>query len=166
MIVFPSKHSSEELLNRWDDYTSPARFAGNDDTMDLIFVSKRKGNKLRLVRKARSAYELFSCVFRGEIVEKETGSEIRGVFTKSIFDYSLVGAIVGILFYIRSIIIERGGNLSAINTLLAIGIVGGVLLLLNARSVKRRYAEFIFRITEEETNAFKPKKELDKNKKD
>ena len=162
MTTFPSKYSLDELKERWDDFTSPARFAGNDDTMDLIFVSKRKGNKLRLVRKARSAYELFSCVFRGEIVEKETGCEIRGNFTKSIFDYALIGSIIGVLFYIRLILIDRGANLSAINTLLAVGIIGGVLLLLNTRSTKRRYAEFIFRITEQETNAFKPKKELEK----
>jgi hypothetical protein len=60
------------------------------------------------------------------------------------------------------IIIDRGGDLSAVNTLLAVGIIGGALLLINTRSVKRRYAEFIFRITEEENNSFKPKKELEK----
>ena len=160
MTVFPSKYNIEELSERWDDFTSPARFAGNDETMDLVYVSKRDGNKIKLVRKARSSLEPFSCVFRGEIVPKGNKSEIRGIFTKSIFDYSLVAGILTLLFYIRFLIIERNGNINAINTLLVIGIISGIVLLINRRSTKRRYAEFIFRITEEETNAFKRKKEL------
>lgn len=161
MTVFPSKYSSEELTKRWDEYTSPARFAGNDDNMDLIFVSKRNGSKLNLVRRARASREIFSSIFRGKIVATDNGSEIQGYFTKSIFDYVSVVAIIGILFYIRTLVIERGGNINAINTLLAAGIIGGMLLLINTRRTKRKYAEFIFRITGEELPIFKSKKERD-----
>ena len=44
MVKFTSEYSQNTLIEKWDEYTSPARFAGSDDTMDLIFVSKRKGN--------------------------------------------------------------------------------------------------------------------------
>ena len=108
MVKFPCDYSVEELSQRWDDYTSPARFAGSDDTMDLIFVAKRNGNKVQLVRKARTVREPFTCVFRGKIKKTDKGSEISGVFTKSFFDYVLVGLLMAFMLYLRTIVIERG----------------------------------------------------------
>ncbi len=159
MIKFTSAFSAEELAERWDDYTSPARFAGNDDTMDLIFMGERNGDKVRLVRKARTVKEPFTCVFRGRIKKQEQGSVIEGVFTKSIFDYILVGLLIAFVFYIRTIIVERGGSLVSVNALLAITIISGIALLFNYRSVKRRYAEFIFRITGQELPLFRSKRD-------
>ena len=166
MVKFPSEFSGQELTERWDEYTSPARFAGSDDRMDLIFVSKRKDNKVRLVRRARHAFEPFSTVFRGKIVSDEKGSEIIGSFTKSIFDYSIVALILALLFYIRAIVIERGENLATINGLLLIGIIGSLILLYNRRSEKRKYAELIFRITGTEIPIFLSKKDMNDNSKD
>ncbi len=163
MIKFPSEFLPEELAERWDDYTSPARFAGNDDTMDLIFVSKRNGDKVRLVRKARTVREPFTCVFRGRIKKTEKGSEIEGVFTKSIFDYLIVGLIIAFMFYARSLVLERGGSPVSINGLLAIAIIGGIGLLINYRSAKRAYSEFIFRITGMDMPMFLSKKEAKKH---
>lgn len=166
MVKFPSEFSGKELTERWDEFTSPARFAGSDDRMDLIFVSKRDNNKVRLVRRARHAFEPFSTVFRGKIVSNEQGSEIVGSFTKSFFDYSVIALILALLLYIRAIIIERGESLATINSLLIIGIIGGLILLYNRRSEKRKYAEFIFRITGNEIPIFLSKKELNNDPKD
>ncbi len=163
MVKFPSDYSAEELSQRWDDYTSPARFAGSDDTMDLIFVAKRNGDKVRLVRKARTVREPFTCVFRGKIKKTEKGSEISGIFTKSLFDYILVGLLIAFMFYLRTIVIERGSPLGSVNTLLAVVIIGGLALLINYRSAKRKYAELIFRITGKELPIFLSKKQMEKN---
>ena len=64
MHTFESRYSKDELISRWDEFTSPARFAGTDDVMDLIFVSKRKGNKVRLVKRARTKRDPFACEAR------------------------------------------------------------------------------------------------------
>lgn len=163
MVRFPSELSIDELTENWDEFTSPARFAGSDDTMDLIFVAKRKENKVKLVRRARTVREPFSCVFRGEIVKTEQGSEIKGSFTKSYFDYILCAAVLGILFYIRSFIIERGASLGAMNTLLIAAIIGSILLLANFRPTKRRYAEFLYQITGKDAKLFLSRKEIKEN---
>jgi hypothetical protein len=159
MICFPSDFSVEKLIENWDEYTSPARFAGSDDTMDLIFVSKRNKNKVKLVRRARFAREPFSTVFRGKIKKTKSGSEIVGVFTKTILDYVISAAVLALLFYIRAIIIERGGHLNTINVLLAVSIIAFLLLLMNTRGSKRHYSDFICRITGIDVNYFLSKKE-------
>ena len=159
MVKFPSDLSAEKLSENWNEHTSPARFAGSDDTMDLIFMSKRKGDSVRLVRKARSAHEPFSCVFRGKIKSNGNGSEIVGVFTKSIFDYLFTIALVALVFYMRSYVIERSQDLGAINVILIVVLVSCALLLYNRRATKRKYAEFIFRITEKEIPLFLTRQE-------
>lgn len=166
MIKFPSNLSPQELAEKWDEYTSPARFAGSDDTMDLIYVSHRKENTLKLVRKARTAREPFSCIFRGRINATEKGSEIVGFFAKSVFDYVIVAIILALVFYIRSLIVARGESLGAINTILVVALCASALLLYNTRAAKRRYADFIFRITGQEIPVFltrKEKKDLEEN---
>ncbi len=161
MVHFPSDLSYDELVAQWDEHTSPARFAGNDDSMDLIFVSKRKGNKVKLVRRARTAREPFSTVFRGKIVETEKGSEVVGYFTKALSDYAFAAGLIALLFYIRSIIIERAEALNTINIFLVIAIAGCSLLLMNLRPAKRRYADFIYRITGVDTGLFLSRREVD-----
>ena len=41
MLSLESKHSVSALSSRWDERTSPARFAGNDDVLDMIYFAKR-----------------------------------------------------------------------------------------------------------------------------
>lgn len=159
MICFESDFSVEKLIENWDDFTSPARFAGNDDTMDLIFVAKRKDDRVKLVRRARFSREPFSTVFRGKIRKTKNGSEIVGVFTKTIFDYVFSAAVIGFIYYVRSIIIERGASLNTINALLAISIIAFLLLLLNTRATKRRYSDFLCRITGKPNDKFLTKRE-------
>ena len=86
MINFQSGYSATELISRWDEYTSISRFAGSDETMDLVYISKRRGNRVKLVRKAQLSREPFSTVFRGRIKNSKNGSEIVGCFTKSLLD--------------------------------------------------------------------------------
>lgn len=160
MINFESDMSVDELVEKWDEYTSPARFAGSDDTMDLIFMANRKGKKVKLVRRARSNREPFTSVFRGEISETRHGSKISGFFTKSIIDYCFIGCLIGLLFYIRNVFVERGDSLNTINVLLSFAIIGGLLLLYNTRASKRKYADFISRITGKENRYFLTKKEM------
>ena len=143
MIKFESEYSANVLKERWDEFTSPARFAGNDDTMDLIFVSRRKKDKVRLVRRSRLARDPFACVFRGEIAD----NQIVGVFTKSILDYVVIAAVYALLLYIRSYTISNGNSLKTINSLLAIAVLAGVALLFNTKRTKRKYIDFISRIT-------------------
>ena len=164
MVEFESKYSAEELIQRWDEHTSISRFAGCDDTMDLIFVSKRKGNSVKLVRKARYSREPFSPVFRGKIENKDSGSKVVGFFTKTWADYSFVLIINAILFYVRTFVIDRGESPDTINTLIAASLLCSILLLLNYRPSKRRYAEFISRITGEDNELFV--KKSDRNEED
>lgn len=159
MVVFKSDYSSSELSNRWDEYTSVSRFAGSDDTMDLIFVSKRKNNKVKLIRRAKSSVEPFSLVFRGKIRDAENGSELVGFFTKSIADYISVATILSILVYIRSIVLERSDNPNTINALIICVAIISLLFLWNYRSSKRKYADFISRITGKENDLFLTKEE-------
>ena len=158
MIKFTSNYSESELINRWDDYTSVSRFAGCDDRMDLIFCSKRSGNRVKLIRKARAANEPFSIVFRGNIKKTESGSEIVGIFTKSIFDYIIIAAVLALVFCMRYYVMQRGQSLATVNTLLVAAIVVSIMALYCRRSAKRKYAEFIYRITGNEENHYKSKK--------
>ncbi len=163
MVKFESDYSEEKLINRWDEHTSISRFAGSDDTMDLIYVSKRNGNKIRLIRKAPLAREPFSTVFRGFIRKTEKGSEIVGIFTKSVFDYILVALILVILFYVRSYVINRGDEITTINTLLVFAIAGSLMCLYNYRTTKRKFADFISRITGKDNKLFLTKTEMKEN---
>ncbi len=159
MLNFKSKLSYDELKARWDEFTSPARFAGSDDNLDLVFMSKRNDDKVKLVRRAKSTREPFSCVFRGRIKKSENGSEIVGVFTKAWIDYIFVAIVLGLMFYIRNGISERGEPMNTINAVLAFSIVAGILLLLNTRATKRRYCDFIARIADVEHRYFLKKNE-------
>ena len=161
MVEFKSKLTAEQLTEAWDEFTSPSRFAGSDDTLDLIFISKRNKEKVRLVHRARNGVQPFNCIFRGRIVECEGGSAVKGTFTKSIFDYGFVAAVIALLFYIRYLVIERGDSLHTINVILACSIIGSLLLLINTRATKRKYADFITRITREKNVHFLKKNEMD-----
>lgn len=146
MVEIRSGHKREVLESRWDEMTSPARFAGCDDTMDLIFVAKRSGGRVRLVRKARIAHEPFCCVFRGKISGSGSGSVIKGVFTKSVADYYIVLLITALLFYVRHEVILRGSSQYTINFLIAFWLVAAVMLLYNTKRARGKYIEMLNRI--------------------
>lgn len=87
MVELESDYSKEELISRRDEYTSAARFAGSDETLDLIFVSKRNGDRIKFIRKSNSVHEPYAAVFHGKISGEGGRSCIKDIFTKSVLDY-------------------------------------------------------------------------------
>ena len=156
----PSEYSPEELEKRWDEYTSPARFAGNDDTLDLIFSATRRGNRIKLVRRAGTTHEPYAAVFRGRIVADKNGSALKGVFTKSIADYVITAIIISIAAMMRVYAESRGSDLYTTNVLLALCIVGGMLLLMNYRRTKRKYVEFMSSVTGKDIGLYRSRREM------
>lgn len=160
MVRLESDKTKEELISSWDDKTSPSRFAGSDETMDLIFTSKRKGDRVTLVRRAASVRDPYSCVFRGRIRSKDGKSEIVGWFGKALIDYIATALIIALLFYVRYVIISRGDSGYTIGILLTAALLGGLFLLYNTRAAKRRYVDFMFEITEKPLPMFLSRKEI------
>ncbi len=160
MVKFPCDYTKKELIERWDERTSVARFAGSDETMDLVFVSKRRDSRVKLMRRARSVRDPFASIFYGKIRSNEKGSEVVGFFAKSLLDYILIGTVLALLFYIRSCVVARGEQLETINTLLVVGIIGAVALVWNTRKSKRRYADFISEITGVPVSLFLSRREI------
>ncbi len=147
MLFLKSRYSPEQLAARWDACTSPARFAGNDELLDTIFIASRKKDRVFLIRKASGALDPFATVFRGRIVSCGGGSGIKGHFTKRLFDYLilLLFALADVFFYWRGM---RAGPVSSSMT--AGCIVFAIILLLLAiplRSPRRRYRAFLEEIT-------------------
>lgn len=94
MATLKSNHSPVELASRWDERTSPARFAGNDDVLDTVYRAKRKGNSVFLIRKGSVSLDPFTTVFRGKILPCGEGSMIKGYFSKRAFDYVLLAILL------------------------------------------------------------------------
>ena len=159
MIKLESDYSKEELLSRWDEYTSAARFAGSDETLDLIFVSKRNGDRIKLIRKSNSVHEPYAAVFRGKISGEGGRSCIKGIFTKSVLDYIFTALIIALAFVVRFYAESRGASLYTANVILAAAIIIGILLLFNYRGTKRRYTDFMCRITGRENELFRARGE-------
>ncbi len=150
MLSLNSSHSPKALLSRWDERTSPARFAGNDDVLDTVYRAKRKGNKIFLIRKGYSSVDPFVTVFRGEIAQTEKGSVLRGTFTKRAFDYVLIFLFLAldIAFAARSYLM---GSLTYTGLAgCALFAVIMILLAIPMPSAKRRYTEFLKDITRDE----------------
>lgn len=146
-MVLESKATPEQLMRRWDEKTSPARFAGSDALMDNIFIASRKEDRVFLIRRASGALDPFATVFRGRIIPCGSGSAIKGRFTKRLFDYVLLlllAALDGFVYY-RAL--EDGG---ADPSLTGVCIAVALLLLLLAVPLyapRRRYREFVEEIT-------------------
>lgn len=139
--------SADKLCEKWDDKTSPSRFAGNDDNMDNIFMANRNGNKVKLVRKARNAMDPFATIFRGKICKDSNGSCIKGYFTKSILDYIIILVLLAFDLYI-CISSYLSGSLTAniiFGCIAFLAIL--VLLAVPLKPAKRKYTEFISDIT-------------------
>ena len=75
MLILESRFSPSELAERWDDRTSPARFAGNDDVMDDIYIARRKDNRVFLIRKGVNSLLHALPVFLG--INGDTGLSVE-----------------------------------------------------------------------------------------
>lgn len=143
MLFLKSAYSAERLTVRWDERTSLSRFAGNDELMDNIFVAKRKGDRVILIRKARSAWDPFATVFRGRIVSSDGGSAIKGHFTKRLSDYCLLLLLLLADGYFCLRLREMGklGVSAAAGCLVFAAIL--LLLAVPLRAPRRRYRTFL-----------------------
>ncbi|MBO4452572.1 MAG: hypothetical protein J5793_01425 [Clostridia bacterium] len=159
MVNLYSDYSVEELCSRWDDRTAPARFAGNDDALDLVFSATRRGCRVKLIRRPVDAREPFAAVFRGKIKKAENGSVITGFFTKGVGDYVFSALCTALSFAVfRSAQIREAGVNQA-SMLLTACIVAAIILLYNRRSVKRQYTDFMSDITGKDPKLFLTRRE-------
>ncbi len=143
MLFLKSKYSEADLASRWDERTSPARFAGNDELLDAVFVAKRKQDRVILIRKARGTWDPFATVFRGRIVPLPDGSAIKGYFTKRLFDYVLLFLLLLAdgYFCFR---LQDMGNLTASASVGCLAFAAILLLLaVPLRASRRRYRAFL-----------------------
>lgn len=150
MLSLESKHSVSALSSRWDERTSPARFAGNDDVLDMIYFAKRKGNKVFLVRKGSRSLDLFATVFRGQILPHGEGSVLQGSFSKRLSAYLLLA----VLLVLDGAFAAKAYSIGVLDWAGAMGcLLVAALLILAAiplPGAKKRYTAFMREITDEE----------------
>lgn len=147
MILLRSRFSKEELVARFDEMTSPARFAGNDDYDDNIFMATRKKDKITLIRKARNAWDPFATVFKGEIVSDGENSILQGAFGKRLLDYLiLIGlGVLDFLFYFYASPERQTKSMAGFCIAFAVLLI---VLAIPTRSAKKRYKTFLEDITD------------------
>ena len=150
MLTLKSNHSVSQLIARWDDRTSPARFAGNDDVLDTVYRAKREEDRVYLIRKGSSSIDPFTTVFRGKISRDGEGSVLEGKFTKRSFDYVLLVLFLGldVAFAMRSYLL---GDLTY-GGMLGCGLFALLMILLAIPTpwAKKRYTAFLRDITRED----------------
>jgi hypothetical protein len=149
-LILKSCFGSDELEQRWDERTSPARFAGNDGVMDDIFIASRKGTRVFLIRKGRNTWDPFSTVFRGRIFPSGSGSFIKGYFSKRYFDYVLLVflAIITVYFAYQDYFIN---GFSASSILFYVSVISILTLLaIPLPSARKKYMAFMKEIADKE----------------
>lgn len=149
MIRLDSPKSHDELIKDFDERTSEARFAGNDAVLDNIFVTRRRGDRFTLVRKAKSLRDPFAAVFHGRIISNSDGtSSISGFFARSAVDYIAVILFFAFLMVIRSEVISRGEPVLTVNIIIVMYLLLAASFLMTFKSTKQRYIEFLKDITD------------------
>ena len=140
---YGSLYSKDELTARWDDITSPARFAGANEQLDWIYNASRKGDRVKLVKKPRAAYDPFATVFRGKISERK----ISGVFTKGLFDYIITAAVSGVYFGVCAEYFSRAENRIIPSVFISVGILAVLLALIPLPGKRKKYGKLIRKVT-------------------
>ena len=108
-MVFKSDHDVNTLKERWDDKTAFKNFAGGDDYLDNVFISRRYGSIVCLKSKPLSAHNLFGAVYWGIIhCKKDGGSKITGFFGISLTDLIITAAFYLLYGSITRTVLERG----------------------------------------------------------
>ncbi len=147
MIKLYSKKQYEKLIVDFNERTCEARFAGNDEVLDNIFVTRRDGDRFILVRKAKSLRDPFAAIFHGRISKTDNGTCISGYFTKSVFDYIVVALFFAFLMIIRNEVISREEPLLTVNVIIAIYMILSLSFLITFKSTKQMYIDFLKDIT-------------------
>ncbi len=148
LMTFKSEYDEETLKKRWDDKTAFGNFAGGDDLLDTVFISRRYGKIVCLKCKPRSAHELFGAVYWGIITaRKDGGASIIGFFGISIVDL-IITAIFYLLYgSITKTVISRGDQ-SGAYWMIAVAVIILFLILFTTPKTKQKYSEVIKRVTE------------------
>lgn len=144
---YRSLYTKDELIKRWDDITSPARFAGANEELDWVFIASRKDEKVKLVKKPRASYDPFATVFRGRITETKTGAEIRGVFTKGLFDYIITFFVAVVYFGVCAAYLLREPEKTIPLLLIYVGITVILFALIPFPGKRRKYGALIREVT-------------------
>lgn len=131
------------LIKEFDERTSEARFAGNDEILDNIFVAERKGDRFILIRKAKALRDPFATIFHGRISKNIDGTYISGYFTKSVLDYIITALFFVFLMIIRDEVIGRGESPLTINVIIVIYTLLALSFLLTFKSTKQKYIDFL-----------------------
>lgn len=145
-----SKLTHAELCAYWDERTSAARYAGNDGELDNVFVAKRNGDRIRLVRKARNLIDPFATVFWGRLqplpeVRSENGckSVLTGFFGKSVLDYVVLAILTGIDGFIFFRALLDGTLNTTVIAGCAAFLIVFVLLAVPTKSARDKYTELL-----------------------
>ncbi len=147
IMIFKSNFDKETLTARFDDLTSEARFAGADEQNDWVFQSSRKGDKIKIVRKPKSAYDPFASVFRGTIIEDGKGSAIKGIYTKSLPDY-IFTFFVFLIYYTVCFKYFASAEDKTVPLILILSGAAVIFLLFSSLPhTRKRYGDFIKRVT-------------------
>lgn len=133
--------SLEELVRRWDERTSPQRFAGGDELFDNVFIAERNGEKIKIAYKPKSGPDLFSTVFRGRLIKNGERSAISGLFTKAGVDYILACALAVVFFAVMKAVSDRGAGVTVIYAGCAVFAAVMILFLIPKKSFKKKYLE-------------------------
>lgn len=148
--MYKSELTKQELCQKWDEMTDPARFAGADDRTDLIYIGTRKDDRITLKRGTRS-YQVLTGVFRGRIIDTGDGkSKIDGYFTKQIADYIIFGLLFAVIYVVAGAYLMRDPLQIYRYAPIFLSFIGTWLTLRTYKKTRIRYGEFIKSITGEE----------------
>lgn len=156
---YGSAYGKDELIKRWDEITSPARFAGANDELDWVYNASRDGDKIRLVKKPRAAYDPYATVFRGTVRDTEKGSAIVGVFTKGLADYLITLFISFIYFGVCAAYASRAADRTIPLMLISVGIAAVIFVLTPLPGKRKKYSALIREVTGPDPDAKVPAEE-------
>ena len=146
-MKYRSFYSKDELTKRWDEITSPARFAGAHEELDWVYNASRKGDRVKLVKKPRASYDPYATVFRGKIEGSKTGGRIRGIYTKGVFDYIVTLLIAVVYFGVCANQFSRVSDRTVPMMLMSIGMIVILFLLIPFPGKRKKYGDLIREVT-------------------
>ena len=148
-MKYKSTYNKSELIARWDEITSPARFAGANAELDWVYNSFRKGDKIKLVKKPRASYDPYATVFRGKIEQTKNGGQIRGLYTKGLFDYIITAVIGAVYFGVCAEYLSRAADRTVPLLLISVGVIVVLFALIPFPGKRKKYGALIREVTGE-----------------
>ena len=148
-MKYKSIYNKKELVDRWDEITSPARFAGANAELDWVYNSTRKDDKVKLVKKPRASYDPYATVFRGRIEQTKNGGQIRGVYTKGLIDYIITAIIGGVYFGVCAEYLSRAQDKTVPLMLISVGVIVILFALVPYPGKIKKYGVLIREVTGE-----------------